>query len=671
MPRCILHRVGAGALIFSLLLTLAVTTQAAPPVGTPVPAATGDGTVPFDAPHTAQVGGKTIQTAAIRTAHLADGREAVADRVIVGFKPGVTDADKGAVHTAVGRQSRTAATPKALKQVNDDAQYVDVTGAPSLDAAVQAYQADPRVAYAEPDVIMYTTETPNDPDFTHQYGMRTIHAPAAWDVTHGAASVKIAILDCGIYEAHPDLVGKVVGHQDFTGSAYGTDDRCNHGTFVAGIASANTNNGTGVAGVGYATSLLNGKVLLEQYDTNGNLIGGSGSTTWVAAGIRWAADNGAKVINMSLGAAGACSQTYQNAVDYAWNKGVVIIAAAGNNNSTQLFQPASCTHVVAVASTDESDARSGFSDYGTWVQVAAPGSDIFSSLNPTIAENDGQAYGSGDGTSFASPHVAGLAGLVWATGFGTSAQAVVTRLENTADRIAGTGTNWQYGRINAQAAVGAPGPVTAALSPASVAPGTAAFTLTVTGTNFQPGATVRWNGTPRTTVYLSATQLTAAIRATDVAAAGTASITVANPDGGVSSPALTFAITTSPPHPLSLSPAMGSTGGGTIVTIAGTDFRTGATVTFGGVAARVTAVTATAITAVAPAHVQGGVSVVVTNPDGQQAAVPAGYTYIPEPDARAGTSVAGMPAPAPTARTGNVPVDSSLAPPPASAPVHR
>lgn len=186
------------------------------------------------------------------------------------------------MHRAV--VSRGTISPTAVKRVGDTTEYVDTTGAPSLEAAIQSYRADPRVRYAEPDYVVHALDLPNDQYFGNQYGMEKIQAPAAWSTTHGSGNVKIAILDCGIYEAHPDLVGKVVAHQDFTGSEYGADDRCNHGTHVAGIASAATNNATGVAGLGYDTKLLNGKILSD---------GGTGYDTQVADGIRWAADNGA------------------------------------------------------------------------------------------------------------------------------------------------------------------------------------------------------------------------------------------------------------------------------------------------------------------------------------------------------------------------------------------
>jgi len=275
----------------------------------------------------------------------ADGREAAANRIIVAFKPGVSGAEQDAIHRTVA--ARAAITPAPVSRVNGATQYVNITGALSPDTVIQSYRADPRVRYAEPDYLVRALDTPNDASFGDQYGLRAIQA-AAWNLTHGAPSVKIAILDCGIHEAHPDLIGKVVARQDFTGSVYGTDDRCNHGTHVAGIASANTNNTIGVAGVGYTTSLLNGKVLDD---------GASGTISGVADGIRWATDNGAKVISMSLGGDGACPTSVQDAIDAAWSRNVVVVAAAGNSGSDQAFFPAGCAHVIAVASTDASDAR--------------------------------------------------------------------------------------------------------------------------------------------------------------------------------------------------------------------------------------------------------------------------------------------------------------------------
>jgi subtilisin family serine protease len=511
--------------------------------------------------------------------------------------------------------------------------------------------------------------------------MRAIQAPAAWNVTHGAASIKIAILDCGIYEPHPDIAGKVVARKDFSGSPYATDDRCNHGTHVAGIASASTNNGAGVAGVGYNTSLMNGKILLEVYDGAGNVIGSSGSSTWIVSGIHWAVDNGARVINLSVGSpfipvvgnSATCAQTYQDAVNYASTRNVVLVAAAGNDGALELFQPASCLGALSVASTDQNDNKSSFSNFGPWVNVAAPGSFIYSTVNPTLAANQGASYSYFEGTSMAAPHVAGLAGLLWATRWGTNGASVVARIEATADPLPGaTGVLWQTGRVNAARAVTGPPPAVTSLSPSSRPAGSGAFTLTVGGSNFTSGAAVLWNGSPRGTTFVSSTQITAGIPASDLADAGSANLAVTNPDGTTTALPLTFTITTSPPRPAGIGPNAGSTKGGTAVTISGDYFQAGAQVTIGGVAAGIRSVTRTTISAVTQAHAVGTVSVVVTNPDGQTATLTNAYTYAPEPEptSRVGPPpVSGMPGPHPATRGG--PVGPASGNPPAPEPPQR
>ncbi|MGI8687363.1 MAG: S8 family serine peptidase [Thermomicrobiales bacterium] len=590
----------------------------------------------------------------------ADGRDAAADRIIVGFKPGVGTAEQDAVHRAVASRGMSAAIP--VKRIGETAAYVETIGAPSLEAVMESYRADPRVRYAEPDYIAHALDLPNDQYFGNQYGMSKVQAPGAWSVTHGSASVTVAILDCGIYEAHPDLAGKVIAREDFTGSANGTDDRCDHGTHVAGIASATTNNATGVAGLGYETKLLNGKVLSD---------GGSGYDSQIADGIRWAADSGANVINMSLGGAGTCSQAFQDAIDYAWGKNVVIVAAAGNGGGTASIQPANCAHVVAVASTDGNDARSGFSNYGGWVPLAAPGSEIYSTVNPNLSENNGNAYAYLSGTSMATPHVAGLAALLWSTLWGTSAQAVIQRMESTADHIAGTGTNWQYGRINALTAVApdtAP-PIATSLAPTTAVAGGAPFTLTVTGSHFRSDATLLWNGTPHPTLSVSDTQVTAAITPADLPAVASITVAVVNTDD-TRSTALPFTITAAPPRVAGVTPPAASTTGGTTVRISGSAFQSGATVTFDGLPAAITSLTSTEIVVTTPPHRVGTVNVTVKNPDGQTGTVPNGFAYIGPPEARPGPVVPpSVPAANPAPRPAPPNAAGSSAPSPAPAPI--
>jgi thermitase len=296
------------------------------------------------------------------------------------------------------------------------------------------------VEYAEPDYIAQATETPDDPLFSDQWGLAKIESPAAWDTTHGVAGVDIAIVDSGIEGSHPDLSSKITASVNCTISSscptVTAVDGNGHGTHVAGIASAITGNSTGVAGTSWEGRLLSVKVLDDS---------GSGYYSWVANGIYWAADNGAEVINLSLGGRYS-SRTLRNAVDYAWSRGVVVVAAAGNTGSSSHNYPAYYSKAIAVAATDQSDQRASFSSYGFWVDVAAPGVSILSTYK------GGYAYMSG--TSMSTPHVAGLAGLLFGQHPGWSNSQVRNQIESTADAISGTGSYWAHGRINACSAVG-------------------------------------------------------------------------------------------------------------------------------------------------------------------------------------------------------------------------
>jgi hypothetical protein len=300
----------------------------------------------------------------------------------------------------------------------------------------------PAVRDAHPDYIAHATFTPNDPRFPEQYGLTKIEAPTAW-ITTEATGVRVAVLDCGIHATHPDLSGQVVLEQNFS-TALSTDDGCNHGTHVAGTVAAITNNGVGVASVAPKALIMNGRVLDNA---------GSGFFSDIDSGMQWATANGAKVISMSLGANIPCPASTQTAVNNAWAAGVVIVAAAGNSNLASSSAPGNCQNVIAVAATDSNDGRASFSNYGTKVEVAAPGVGILSTVNPDL--NAGTEYASFSGTSMATPHVSGVAALIWSVpSLGTSNAAVRDRLFNTADKIPGTGTLWSQGRVNAANAVG-------------------------------------------------------------------------------------------------------------------------------------------------------------------------------------------------------------------------
>lgn len=295
---------------------------------------------------------------------------------------------------------------------------------------------DRRVMSVEPNYIYRSDFTPNDASLDRQYAWGRISAFMAWDTTRGSSGVTVAVVDSGIQRTHPDLDAKIVPGYDFVSGDSAPDDGNGHGTHVAGTAAAETNNATGGAGTCPECRLMPIRVL----DNNGN-----GTLANVANGIRWAVDHGAKVINLSLGGPG--SSTLQSAVDYASSKGAFLACAAGNSNtsSTSSSYPAAYSSCFAVASTTSTDARSSFSNYGNWVEVAAPGSSIYSTWI-----NSG--YNTISGTSMATPHVAGLAGLLASQG--RTATQIRDRICSTSDRIAGTGAYWTCGRINAAAAVG-------------------------------------------------------------------------------------------------------------------------------------------------------------------------------------------------------------------------
>ncbi|MDR5693730.1 MAG: S8 family peptidase [Armatimonadota bacterium] len=331
----------------------------------------------------------------------------------------------------------------------------------TLEATLLALSRNPLVEYAEVNGIALALGiTPNDPyadgvncyNSSHdgcvsQWAWGKIQAYDAWGITTGSAEVKIAVIDTGIDSAHPDLPLLAPGANFVTKGAPPEDDN-GHGTHVAGTIGALTNNATGVAGLNWSISLVPVKVL----DASG-----SGTYSAVANGITWSADNGAKVINLSLGGS-VPSKTLEAAVKYAWNKGAVLACAAGNSGTTQKLYPAAYTNCIAVAATDENDQKASFSNYGKWVDVAAPGVHILSTMpnSPVYLTTQYgylQDYDSLSGTSMATPHVAGLAGLVWARGVCSTNTCVRSRIETTADPIAGTGTYWTRGRINAYKAV--------------------------------------------------------------------------------------------------------------------------------------------------------------------------------------------------------------------------
>ncbi|MDQ0229321.1 S8 family peptidase [Metabacillus malikii] len=299
---------------------------------------------------------------------------------------------------------------------------------------LKKYSKLSEIDFVEPNYIYKASVVPNDPYFSYQYAPQKMNTPAAWDVTQSNQSIKIAIIDTGVQLNHPDLQSKLLSGYDFVDRDNNPDDGNGHGTHVAGIAASVTNNLRGIAGIAPLASIIPVRVL----DNSGN-----GLMSDIAAGIIYAANQGAQVINLSLGGPQGAS-TLQSAVNYAWNRGAVIVAAAGNDGVPTPTYPANYSNVIAVGSTDESDRKSNFSNYGRWVDVSAPGSNILSTYI-------GGRYAYLSGTSMASPQVAGVAALLASQGRGNA--QIRTVIQNSSDPVQGTGTYWLYGRVNANRAV--------------------------------------------------------------------------------------------------------------------------------------------------------------------------------------------------------------------------
>ena len=316
-------------------------------------------------------------------------------------------------------------------------------GSLDINAASAGLLSTGLVTSAQPNHLYYADVTPNDQEYVagQQWSLTQIQAEKAWDVTTGSSSIVIAILDTGTATDHPDLQGKFVPGYDMVNNDSNPYDDFGHGTMTAGIAAANSNNTTGIAGISWGAKIMPVKVL----DHNG-----SGSDETLARGIRWAVDHGANIINASLGG-GDTSSVQDDAIKYAHDHNVLMVAAAGNTPDGKPHYPAASPYVVAVAATGRSDTVTGFSSYGPYVAVAAPGVGILS----TAWDNGHLTYEYGNGTSFSCPIVAGVAALVWSINPQFTADDVLGVLEDSADDVgpAGYDNYTGFGRVNAFKAV--------------------------------------------------------------------------------------------------------------------------------------------------------------------------------------------------------------------------
>lgn len=348
------------------------------------------------------------------------------------------------------------------------------------------YQADKNVVYAEPNYIFEAFEVPNDPSFSQQWGLNQssgidVDALEAWDVERGNDTVWIAIVDTGVSWKHPDLAinvwnntDEVIDGTDTDGNGYIDDvrgwdfvnvtgpylpicadvdctgrdndpmDGQGHGTHCSGIAAAVTNNSVGIAGICW-----NCKIMAVRAGWNTTTGSGAFLNADSSAAVIYAADNNASIISMSWGGS-TISNTIWTAINYSYSQGAVLIGAAGNSNLSNKHYPAGYDNVIAVSSTDENDERSVWgaasaSNYGSWIDVAAPGSDIYSTIYNTT-------YMSKGGTSMATPLVSGLAGLILSRNSSFTQEEIRTILRSTTDSI-NTSEYIGVGRINAYTAI--------------------------------------------------------------------------------------------------------------------------------------------------------------------------------------------------------------------------
>jgi hypothetical protein len=352
------------------------------------------------------------------------GASSVPGRLVVGFKAGAASVQRGAAVAAV--HGSTASSIRPLR-----ATVVRLKPGGEAEALARL-RANPHVAYAERDAFVRPADViPNDAMWLTQYSQPKVQAPRAWGVSEGSSSVVIAVLDSGVDLTHPDLAPNLVPGYDFFNNDSNPTDDFGHGTLAAGVAAGRSSNGVGAASYCGRCSIMPLKIT-----------GADGNATWsaMASATTYAVDHGARVISISF-ASTSGSTAVRDAIAYAHQHGAIVTVSAGNYGSNTAYYPAAYTDAVGVAATDTNDVVESYSNYGSWVKVAAPGCN-----QSTKRQSSGALFGEFCGTSSAAPAAAGMAGLA----LSYAPSATNTQIEQAMfSGAVGIGNAVQFGRVDA------------------------------------------------------------------------------------------------------------------------------------------------------------------------------------------------------------------------------
>jgi len=349
--------------------------------------------------------------------------------LLIGFRAGVGPLGRNALYRSIGGTH--------MEDIGQTTGMVRLrVPAATLELLKTQLERLPQVKFVEKNYHFDPALVPNDAAYPNQWHLPRINAPQAWEITQGSAGAVIAILDSGIEATHPDLAGKLVPGYNTYANSNDTSDAYGHGTMVAGVAGALTNNGQGISAVAGASPLMPVRVT----DTAGRA-----SSASIANGIIWASDHGARVVNISFNGV-AANTTIRTAAEYAYNRGTLVVAASGN---CACVEPTPDNpFILSVSATDESDSPAYFSSTGPFVDLSAPGTNIMTTAKFGLYTTD-------SGTSLASPMVAGVAALLFAANPRLTPALAVQMLEATVVDPGGDGYDPRlgYGRVNAAAAV--------------------------------------------------------------------------------------------------------------------------------------------------------------------------------------------------------------------------